>query len=64
MKDFLSISDLTPEAYEDILTLAARMKRQRSAGIPHPYLAGKTLGMIFEKASPFVFVNKAEAYIK
>lgn len=51
MKDFLSISDLTPEAYDDILTLAARMKRQRSAGVPHPYLAGKTLGMIFEKAS-------------
>ena len=51
MKDFLSISDLTPEAYDDILTLAARMKRQRSANIPHPYLAGKNLGMIFEKAS-------------
>ena len=55
MKDFLSISDLTPEAYDDILTLAARMKRQRSANIPHPYLAGKNLGMIVEKAStPFM----------
>ncbi len=51
MKDFLSISDLSAEAYEDILTLAARLKRQRYAGVSHPYLAGKTLAMIFEKAS-------------
>lgn len=51
MKDFLSIADLSAEAYDDILTLAARLKRQRYAGVPHPYLAGKTLAMIFEKAS-------------
>ena len=50
-KDFLSITDLTAEEYEDILTLAARLKRQRYAGVPHPLLAGKTLAMIFEKAS-------------
>ncbi len=51
MKDFLSISDLSAEDYDDVLTLAARLKRQRYAGVPHPYLAGKTLAMIFEKAS-------------
>lgn len=50
-KDFLSITDLSAEEYEDILTLAARLKRQRYAGVPHPFLAGKTLAMIFEKAS-------------
>ncbi len=50
-KDFLSITDLSAEEYEDILTLAARLKRQRYAGVPHPLLAGKTLAMIFEKAS-------------
>ncbi len=50
-KDFLSITDLSSEEYEDILTLAARLKRQRYAGVPHPLLAGKTLAMIFEKAS-------------
>ena len=50
-KDFLSITDLSAEEYEDILNLAARLKRQRYAGVPHPLLAGKTLAMIFEKAS-------------
>ncbi|MDV0444124.1 ornithine carbamoyltransferase [Methanorbis rubei] len=50
-KDFLSITDLSREEYDDILTLAARLKRQRYAGVPHPLLAGKTLAMIFEKAS-------------
>ena len=50
-KDFLSITDLSAEEYEDILTLAARLKRQRYAGVAHPLLAGKTLAMIFEKAS-------------
>jgi len=50
-KDFISITDLSCEEYDDILTLAARLKRQRYAGVPHPLLAGKTLAMIFEKAS-------------
>ncbi|HJJ53038.1 MAG TPA: ornithine carbamoyltransferase [Methanocorpusculum sp.] len=50
-KDFISITDLSAEEYEDILNLAARLKRQRYAGVPHPLLAGKTLAMIFEKAS-------------
>ncbi|HJK43513.1 MAG TPA: ornithine carbamoyltransferase [Methanocorpusculum sp.] len=47
----MSITDLSCEEYDDILTLAARLKRQRYAGVPHPLLAGKTLAMIFEKAS-------------
>lgn len=50
-KDFISITDLSAEEYEDILNLAARLKRQRYANVPHPLLAGKTLAMIFEKAS-------------
>ena len=36
---------------EEILTLAADLKAKQKAGIPHPLLAGKTLGMIFEKSS-------------
>ncbi|HJJ95167.1 MAG TPA: ornithine carbamoyltransferase [Methanocorpusculum sp.] len=51
MKDFISISDLSAEDYEDLLTFAAELKSLRKKQIPHPYLAGKTLGMIFEKAS-------------
>ena len=27
------------------------MKQKHKAGIPHPYLSGKTLGMIFSKSS-------------
>ena len=50
-KDYISITDLSCEEYEDILRLAARLKHQRYAGVPHPLLAGKTLAMIFEKAS-------------
>lgn len=50
-KDFISITGLSCEEYDDILILAARLKRQRYAGVPHPLLAGKTLAMIFEKAS-------------
>jgi ornithine carbamoyltransferase len=50
-KDFISITDLSCEEYNNILTLAAQLKRQRYAGIRHPLLSGKTLAMIFEKAS-------------
>jgi len=51
MKDLISISDLSVDYYDDILELAAKLKRMREKGIPHPYLEGKSLGMIFEKAS-------------
>lgn len=51
MRNLLSITDLSAEEYEDILLFAARLKRQRYAGVSHPILAGKTLAMIFEKAS-------------
>ena len=49
--DLLSIHDLSADDVEEILTLAADLKAKQKAGIPHPILAGKTLGMIFEKAS-------------
>lgn len=34
-----------------ILNLADQLKYENKHHIPHPLLAGKTLGMIFEKAS-------------
>ncbi len=43
--------DLTPQEIEDLLNLADQLKYERKHGIPHPHLAGKTLGMIFQKAS-------------
>ena len=51
MKHLLSLHDWSPEDIEKALTLAAKLKKEQKEGIPHPLLAGKTLGMIFTKSS-------------
>ncbi|MGN1021570.1 MAG: ornithine carbamoyltransferase [Aristaeellaceae bacterium] len=51
MKHLLKLLDLTPEEIANLLDLADRLKADNKAGIPHPLLKGKTLGMIFEKSS-------------
>lgn len=50
-KDLLKIDSLTKEQILDILNLADQLKYELKHGIAHPHLQGKTLGMIFEKAS-------------
>ena len=50
-KDFLSILDITKTELDEILTDAARLKRQKKAGVPHELLRGMSLAMIFEKSS-------------
>ena len=50
-KDFISILDVSKAELEGIIAEADNLKRQRKAGVPHGLLAGKTLAMIFEKAS-------------
>ena len=50
-RDLLSIHDLSSEEVEAILALAEELKAMQKAGIEHRVLAGKTLGMIFEKSS-------------
>jgi ornithine carbamoyltransferase len=50
-KDFISILDISRDELEGILADAQKLKRQKKAGVPHALLAGKTLAMIFEKAS-------------
>jgi len=50
-KDFISILDLDRAELESLLAEAEKLKRQKKAGVPHALLAGKTLAMIFEKAS-------------
>jgi len=50
-KDFISILDISKSELEGILAEAEKLKRQKKAGVPHALLAGKTLAMIFEKAS-------------
>ena len=51
MKHLLKMLDLTGEDITSILNLADQLKYEQKHGIAHPILAGKTLGMIFEKAS-------------
>ena len=43
--------DLSTEDITEILNLADQLKYEQKHGIEHRHLAGKTLGMIFEKAS-------------
>lgn len=50
-KDFLRIFDWEQEEVIQLLELALKMKQQQKAGVPHPYLQGKVLGMIFDKPS-------------
>ena len=50
-KDFLSILDIDECELESIIADAVRLKRLKSAGTAHEYLRGRSLGMIFEKAS-------------
>jgi len=50
-KDFLSVYDLTSTDFEIIFEKAQKLKKMLRDGIPYTPLAGKTLGMIFDKSS-------------
>ena len=50
-KDFLSMSEASPKAIEDLLLLAQEIKAKWQSGVEYAPLKGKTLGMIFEKSS-------------
>ena len=50
-KDLLSVYDLDPADFETIFARAAKLKASLKAGDRHTPLAGKTLGMIFDKSS-------------
>lgn len=51
MKNLLKMLDLSTEEIIEILNLADQLKYEQKHGIAHKHLAGKTLGLIFEKAS-------------
>jgi ornithine carbamoyltransferase len=51
MKHLLKLLDLTGEEILEILNLGDQLKYEVKHNIPHPRLAGKSLGMIFEKSS-------------
>jgi ornithine carbamoyltransferase len=50
-KDFLCLSDWSLKELEQIFTLAGDLKSGQKAGLQQQLLAGKTLGMLFEKSS-------------
>ena len=51
MKHLLKLSDLTSEEIKELLNLADQLKYEKKNNIEHKLLAGKSLGMIFEKSS-------------
>ena len=51
MRHLLKLSDLSREEITGLLNLADQLKYEHKNGIAHPYLKGKTLAMIFQKAS-------------
>jgi len=50
-KHLISLADLTPTELQSYLDDAIRIKKDLRAGKAQPLLAGKTLGMIFQKPS-------------
>ena len=49
--DFLKLLDYTPEQIDYLLRLAAKLKAEKKAGIPHRLCEGKNVALIFEKTS-------------
>src|SRR5690554_4708281 len=50
-RSILSDASLSPEERIAILDTAEVLKRLRKNGVSHPWLAGKTMGMIFQHPS-------------
>ena len=48
---FLALHDYTKAELEALLTLALELKSKQKRGVPHKLLDGKTVALIFEKAS-------------
>src|SRR6185437_3716104 len=51
MKHFLNVVDLTRDELCGLLTAAARLKAAHARGVPARSLAGKVVGLVFEKPS-------------
>ena len=50
-KNFLKLLDFSTEQIEYLLELSADFKRMKRAGVPHRYLEGKNIVLLFEKTS-------------
>jgi len=50
-RNFLKLLDFTPAEIRELLDLAAELKSQKKAGVPHRLHEGKNIALIFEKTS-------------
>ncbi len=50
-KSFLKLLDFTPEEIGELIALAAKLKAEKKAGIPHRLCEGKSIALVFEKTS-------------
>ncbi len=50
-RHFLTLQDLTPEEFRQIISRASELKKMQHEGTPHKLLEGKVMAMIFEKSS-------------
>ncbi len=50
-QSFLKLLDLTPAQIGGLIDLAAQLKDEKKAGIPHRHCVGKNIALIFEKTS-------------
>lgn len=50
-RNFLKLLDFSSEEILELLQLAAKLKAEKKAGIPHDHLRGKNIALIFEKTS-------------
>ena len=50
-KDFLAVSDYSPEALQEMLDLAVALKKEHFANGNKPLFKGKVLAMVFQKPS-------------
>lgn len=51
MKHLLTLMDLDDQEIVQLLDLADQLKYEKKHGIAHPHLKGKSIGLIFQKAS-------------
>jgi ornithine carbamoyltransferase len=50
-RDYVSLTDFTHEEFWYLLNMSKKLKQQQKKHVPHEFLKGKTLAMIFQKAS-------------
>ncbi len=50
-KSFLKLLDFSSDEIESLISLAAELKAQKKAGIPHRLCEGKNIALVFEKTS-------------